>query len=99
MKGTYPGMRGIVYNTWASSGSMSYSALPNLGSSGSGLSNATAGILTGLWEGSVTDYATSYYCSRGTAFFVAPMGGNFSFLMSADDIGALNGTYMAVSGA
>ncbi len=94
-KGWYPGMRGVQYEFLNRTASPSQlSTVLNFTVEGVGAGSA-ASVLQSAWEG--TTFEQWPHCTRSRAFFTAPRAGNYSFLMSADDWGMLNGTWRNVS--
>ena len=53
-------------------------------------------VLQSGWE--TQNYSTPSTCTRSRAFFTAPKDANYTFLLSNDDFGQLNGTWWNVSG-
>lgn len=87
-------MRGVQYefiNRTASPSQLS--TVLNWTVEGVGAGSA-ASVLQSAWESSTFEQWP--HCTRSKAFFTAPRAGNFSFLMSADDWGMLNGTWYNV---
>jgi hypothetical protein len=94
-KGWYSGMRGVQYEFLNRTATPSQ--LPtvlNWTVEGVG-AGSTASVLQSSWES--TTWEQWPHCTRSRAFFTAPRAGNYSFLMSADDWGMLNGTWFNVS--
>lgn len=92
----HAGTRGIEYETYTvSQNAVSYRDLWKLNSTVTVDSvGGSRTVLQDKWEGSLSDYEIPSYCSRARAFFVAPVDGDYTFLLSADDYGQLNGSYI-----
>jgi hypothetical protein len=90
------GMRGVDVRFWNDS-----KTSPTLSNSLSRLHTQTAVTSfpvewTGAWETSVNWYAPTYYCDRASAFYVAPVDGDYIFYAALDDVLQLNGTWLMV---
>ncbi|EFJ47175.1 hypothetical protein VOLCADRAFT_92352 [Volvox carteri f. nagariensis] len=98
--GLYPGMRGVEYEFYNMTQTISYGDLWRLNKTI--LLNNTSGsgsyrtILKGAMES--IHYETSNHCTRLKAFFVAPRTSTYTFYLSADDYGQLNGTFVNQTG-
>jgi hypothetical protein len=90
-RGWYPGTRGIQYEFFNRTAAPSQLAAV-LGWSLEAVGNGSfSSVLQGSFESPMLDQLP--HCTRSRAFFSAPRHGDYSFLMSADDWGFLNGTY------
>jgi hypothetical protein len=90
-RGWYPGMRGIQHDFLNRSAAPSQLAAVLGWAVESAGSGSYSSVLQGSFEGVALEALP--HCTRFRAFFEAPRRGSYSFLMSADDWGFLNGTY------
>jgi hypothetical protein len=90
-RGWHPGARGVHYellNRTAAPSQLAAVLGWSVEAAGDGSSSS---VLQASFESTLLEPLP--HCTRSRAFFSAPRAGSYSFLMSADDWGFLNGTY------